>query len=73
MDTSAAKPEDVQIVANQDIFKAMSKVISNLQKSIDCYFDARNLPLLIKILSANHLKIRALKTEGARLRCQIGL
>ena len=69
MDTSAAKPEDVQIVANQDIFKAMSKVISNLQKSIDCYFDARNLPLLIKILSANRLKIRALKTEGARLRC----
>ena len=69
MDTAAAKPEDVQIIANQDVFNAMSGVISNLQKSIDCYFDARNLPLLIKILSANRLKIKALKSEGAILRC----
>jgi two-component system sensor histidine kinase VicK len=66
LDTSA---EDFEIVANQDVFKALSRVISNLQKNIDCYFDARNLPLLLKILSANGQKIRALKSDGARLRC----
>lgn len=69
MDTSAAKPEDIQIVANKDVFKAMSGVISNLQKSIDCYFEAKNLHLMLKILSENNQKIRALKSEGARLRC----
>jgi len=65
----AAIPEDIQIVPNQDGFKAMSGVISSLKKGIDCYFDAKNLPLMIKILSANNQKIRNLKSNGARLRC----
>lgn len=65
----AARPEDIQIVPNQDVFKAMSGVISNVKKGIDCYFDARNLPLMIKILSANSQQIGGLKSEGAKLRC----
>lgn len=47
----------------------MSGVISRLQKSIDCYFDAKNLPLMLKILSANNQKIQSLKSNGVRLRC----
>jgi hypothetical protein len=66
LDTSA---KDVQIVPNQDVFKALSGVISNLKKGVDCYFDARNLPLMVKILSANSQKITALKSDGASLRC----
>jgi hypothetical protein len=60
---------DVQIVAGQDAFKAMSGVISKLKKGIDCYFDTRNLPMMIKILSVDSQKIRELKGDGARLRC----
>ncbi len=69
MDTSAAKREDIQIVANQDVFNVMSEVISNLKKGIDCYFDAKNLSLMVKILSANNQKMRNLKSNGASLRC----
>jgi two-component system sensor histidine kinase VicK len=47
----------------------MSGIISNLQKSIDCYFDAKNLTILLKILSANIQKIKELKSSGAKLRC----
>ena len=60
---------DVQVVPDQDVIKAMSRVISSLKKGVDCYFDANNLPLMIKILSANNQKIQSLKSNGARLRC----
>jgi len=47
----------------------MVEVVSNVKKGVDCYFDAKNLPTLIKILSANNPKIRSLKNDGAKLRC----
>lgn len=60
---------DIQIVPEQDVFKEMSGVICSLKKGVDCYFDATNLPMLLKILSANNQKIRELKSDGAKLRC----
>ena len=60
---------DVEIVPDQDALKAMSEVISCLKKGVDCYFDAKNLPLMAKVLSANNKKIGELKSSGARLRC----
>lgn len=65
MDSSA----DVQVINDQDIFEVISRIISNLKKGVDWYFDAENLQLLIEILSANRQKIRELKSNGARLRC----
>jgi two-component system sensor histidine kinase VicK len=60
---------DIQIIPDQDVFKAMSGVFSSLKNGADCYFDAKSLPLMIKILSANSQKVKALKSNGARLRC----
>lgn len=47
----------------------MSGVVSCLKKCVDCYFDAKNLPLMVKVLSANNQKIGELKSTGAKLRC----
>jgi hypothetical protein len=60
---------DIEIVPDRDVMKTMSGIISNLKKGVDCYFDAKNLPLIIEILSTNEQKIRALKSMGAKLRC----
>jgi two-component system, OmpR family, sensor histidine kinase VicK len=65
LDTSA----EIQIIPDQYMLRVISRVVSNLKKSIDCYFDARNLSLMLEILSANSQKIMELKSDGARLRC----
>lgn len=65
MDTLA----DIEVISDRDAFKTMSGVISKLKRGIDCYFEAENLVLLTKILSANSQQIRKLKSEGAGLRC----
>jgi hypothetical protein len=69
MDTSVTETKDIQIVPDQDALEAISRVISNVKKGIDCYFDSKNLPLMINILSANSFQIRSLRINGARLRC----
>jgi hypothetical protein len=47
----------------------ISNAIAETRKSIDCYFDARTLPLLLRILVENKDKISILKIDQARLRC----
>jgi len=64
-----AKPRDIQVISNHEVFKTMSRVISNLNGRLDCYFDAKNLPLIVKILSANDQKIMELKSKRGRVRC----
>jgi len=46
----------------------MSRLISNLDSSLDCYFDAKNLQLIMKILSINAQKMMELKSRKGRLR-----
>lgn len=69
MDTATKGQKDIQIVPDQDVFKAITGVISNVKKGFDCYFDAKNLQNLIRILASNNQKITSLKNDGARLRC----
>lgn len=47
----------------------MSGIVASVEKGIDCYFDAKTLPLLVQVLSANMGKIMSLKSAGAKLRC----
>jgi two-component system, OmpR family, sensor histidine kinase VicK len=60
---------DIQVIPSQDIFRTISQVISDLGSSLDCYFDAKNLPLIVKILSTNDQKMLELKSKNGRLRC----
>ena len=62
-------PTDVQIVTGEDVLKVISRIFANLKKGVDCYFDAKNLPLMLKIVSANGQKINELKSSGAKFRC----
>jgi two-component system sensor histidine kinase VicK len=60
---------DIQVIASQDIFQTIYRVISDLNWSLDCYFDAKTLPLIIKILSTNDHKMMELMSKKGRLRC----
>lgn len=59
---------DIQVVPSQEVSKTMSRLISALDGSLDCYFDAKHLPLVVKILSTNDRKIMELKSKKGRLR-----
>ena len=52
-----------------DVSKTILEIISNLKKDICCYFDAKNLSLIVKILSAGSQKLNGLKSDGASLQC----
>jgi two-component system, OmpR family, sensor histidine kinase VicK len=60
---------DIQVIPSQDIFQTISRVIFQLNSSLDCYYDAKNLPLIVKILSTNGQKMMELKSKKGRLRC----
>jgi hypothetical protein len=66
---SASLPEDIRVVDSKDIPKTISGVISNLKKSLDCYFDSKSLSMISIMLSSNAQKILELKSRGAKLRC----
>ncbi len=36
---------------------------------MDCYFEAKNLPAILRVLSSNDQKLRELKSNGVKLRC----
>ena len=69
MDTSVTEAKDIQIVPDQNALEVISRAVSKVKKSIDCYFDSRNLLLMTNILSANNPQIKSLRVNGARLRC----
>lgn len=64
-----AQTEDIRLISKQDVVKELSRVISNLKKNIDCYVDAKNLPVILRVLSSNDQKLKELRARGIKLRC----
>ena len=69
MAAPAPEPEDIQVIPSHRALEVASRIISNLKGGMDCYFDAKNLSMMVKMLSANGPKMRELKGKRARLRC----
>jgi len=67
--TASSGSDDIRVIASQDISKTLSGVIVNLKKNLDCYFDAKNLSMISRMLSSNAQKMLELKSRGAKLRC----
>jgi hypothetical protein len=66
---SASLPVDIRVVDSEDILKTVSGVISNLKRSLDCYFDSKSLSTISVMLASNSQKMLDLKSRGAKLRC----
>jgi hypothetical protein len=59
---------DIRVIPDQYTFEELSRVISNIDREMDCYFDAKNLPVMLQVLSSSGDKMSDLKSRGARLR-----
>ena len=60
---------EFRIIEDKDFTEVMASLFSNLKKGIDLYSDAKNLPLLVRVLIDNQDRISFLKNNGVRLRC----
>jgi hypothetical protein len=60
---------DFTVIEDKDFTEVMASLFSSLKIEIDLYFDAKNLPILVRVLNDNQERISFLKYNGARLRC----